>query len=71
MTEPMPSFEEIVKLRVLFRLPGMEAVAVRRDLPYQTAGDAKLAMDVYSPPGREPGDREPRNGRASPACGVG
>lgn len=59
MTEPMPSFEEIVKLRVLFRLPGMEAVAVRRDLPYQSAGDAKLAMDVYSPPGLQPGDRRP------------
>jgi acetyl esterase/lipase len=59
VTKPMPTFEEVVKLRVVHRLPGMEAVTVRRDLPYKSAGEARLEMDVYAPPGLKPGERRP------------
>jgi acetyl esterase/lipase len=47
-----PTFEEIVKMRVVWSVPGMDAVAVRRHVAYKT-GDAgaPLHMDVYSPPG--------------------
>jgi len=49
-----PSFEELIRMRVVYTVPGMEAVSVRRDLPYKT-GDGTdgppLCMDVYSPPG--------------------
>jgi len=38
-------------MRVVLRVPGMNAVAVRRDIVYRTASDQPLHMDVYSPPG--------------------
>ncbi|HEX6739776.1 MAG TPA: alpha/beta hydrolase [Vicinamibacteria bacterium] len=55
----LPPFDELVKMRVVYRLPGMEAVTVRRGLVYKTDGDARLEMDVYAPPGLEPGARRP------------
>jgi len=47
-----PTFEEIVRMRIVWSVPGMDAVAVRRNVVYKT-GDAgaPLHMDVYSPPG--------------------
>jgi acetyl esterase/lipase len=41
----------MVRLRIVFTVPGMEDVNVRRDLVYKTADDQPLHMDVYSPPG--------------------
>ena len=46
-----PPFEEMVRMRVVVTVPGMEAVSVRRDLVYKTADGQPLHMDVYSPPG--------------------
>jgi acetyl esterase/lipase len=43
-----PSFEELVRMEVVYRVPGMEDVSVRRDLPY-ASGDRGLLMDVYRP----------------------
>jgi acetyl esterase/lipase len=47
-----PSFEEMIRMRVVLRVPGMDAVEARRDVVYRTtaAGEA-LHMDVTSPPG--------------------
>ncbi len=47
-----PTFEEMVKMRIVWSVPGMDAVAVRRNVAYKTGdGGAPLHMDVYSPPG--------------------
>jgi acetyl esterase/lipase len=46
-----PTFEEIVRMRVVLRVPGMEEVGVRRDVVYKTADAQPLHMDVYSPAG--------------------
>jgi acetyl esterase/lipase len=48
--QPPPPFEQLVKLRAVLKLPGMERVQARRDVVYKTIGDAKLLADVYTPP---------------------
>jgi len=45
----MPTPEEMYKMRIVYAVPGMEAVTVRRDVVYKTAGQTELKMDVYSP----------------------
>jgi len=47
----MPPFEELIRLPVVLRVPGMDDVSARRDVVYKTAGGEALHMDVYSPPG--------------------
>jgi hypothetical protein len=44
-----PEQEPISKKRVLYRVPGMEGVSVRRDVVYGAADEASLAMDIYYP----------------------
>jgi acetyl esterase/lipase len=39
---------EIARKKVVFRLPDMDAVAVRRDIAYRTTADGSLLMDIYS-----------------------
>jgi acetyl esterase/lipase len=51
MEKKNPSFEELIRMRVVLHVPGMDAVRVRRDVPYKTGGGQPLHMDVYSPPG--------------------
>jgi hypothetical protein len=51
--------EEIAKKEIVFRLPGMESVAARRDMEFRAADGGVLAMDLYSPRGAEPGTRLP------------
>jgi acetyl esterase/lipase len=46
-----PPFEQMVRMRVVLRVPGMDAVEVRRNVVYRTAAGQPLHMDVYSPPG--------------------
>ncbi len=46
-----PPFEEMIRMRVVLRVPGMDAVQVRRNVVYRTAAGQPLHMDVYSPPG--------------------
>jgi acetyl esterase/lipase len=47
------------KMRIVYTVPGMEAVTVHRDLVYRTAGEAELKMDVYCPAGMRDGSRAP------------
>jgi acetyl esterase/lipase len=45
---------------VVYSVPGMEAVEVRRDLVYRRLGDGtELTMDVSLPPGLTAGERRP------------
>jgi acetyl esterase/lipase len=46
-----PAFDEMIRMRVVFSVPGMEAVNARRNLAYKSADGSSLHMDVYSPPG--------------------
>jgi acetyl esterase/lipase len=47
------------KMRIVYSVPGMEAVKVHRDLVYWTAGQTELKMDVYCPAGMREGSRAP------------
>jgi acetyl esterase/lipase len=55
----MPAPEEMFKMRIVYTVPGMEAVTVHRDLVYTTAGQTELKMDVYCPAGMREGSRAP------------
>ncbi len=57
--KPMPSIAEIIRMPVVYRVPGMEAVVVQRNVAYKTVGSTPLEMDVYSPPGLPAGERRP------------
>jgi acetyl esterase/lipase len=46
-----PTFEAMIRMRVVFSVPGMDVVSVRRDLVYKIADAQPLHMDVYSPSG--------------------
>ena len=51
MEKKTPPFEEMIRMRVVLRVPGMDAVEVRRNVVYRTVAGQPLHMDVYSPPG--------------------
>jgi acetyl esterase/lipase len=76
MPKPMPPFEEMARMRVVYTLPGMEAVAVQKNVVYKEAGDppTPLHLDVYAPPGLEKGERRPAvlfiHGGPVPAPGI-
>ena len=42
--------EQMSKRRVVYTIPGMEAVTVRRDQPYRFTDTGALTLDVYYPP---------------------
>lgn len=46
-----PPLPEMIRMRVVVSVPGMDAVRTARDLVYKTADGEPLRMDVYSPPG--------------------
>src|ERR671918_202622 len=48
-TERDAMLREIAKKRVVYQLPGMEALPVRRDVTFRAASGAELLMDVYYP----------------------
>lgn len=50
---------ELAKLTVLYTIPGVEAVRVRRDESYRTIESGPLTMDVYYPVGAATGARLP------------
>jgi acetyl esterase/lipase len=50
---------ELAKLTVLYHIPGMEAVTVRRDVPYRRTESGSLGFDVYYPPGAAADNRLP------------
>jgi len=41
---------EVVNRPVVYSVPGMDRVTVRKDLVYKTTDDPNMRMDVYSPP---------------------
>jgi hypothetical protein len=54
--EARPS--DITELEAVYRMPGMEAVVIRRDIEYRAAAGT-LSMDIYAPPAAKPDDRRP------------
>lgn len=46
---------EIAKKKVVYQMPALEAVAVRRDEVFRALDGEALAMDVYHPPDRKSG----------------
>jgi len=46
---------EIATKRVVYRIPGMEAVTVRSDLEYGRNDAGPLTLDLYAPSDRKPG----------------
>lgn len=51
----------LAKLRapLVYRVPGMDAVTVRRGIGYRTAAEGEPHMDVYTPPDQQEGERRP------------
>jgi acetyl esterase/lipase len=45
--------------QIVYTLPGMDAVPVRKDLVYKTVDGESLMLDVYTPPRAAPGARRP------------
>jgi hypothetical protein len=45
------STDDISKKRVIYRLPGMDAVTIHRDVEYRATGSGDHTMDLYYPPG--------------------
>jgi acetyl esterase/lipase len=53
------SMEDIVMMPVVYKIPGMDRVEVRKDLDYKGKPDRYLKMDVYIPPGLSKGSARP------------
>jgi acetyl esterase/lipase len=47
--QPQPSVEEMVRMPVVYSVPGMADVRVREGLVYKTAQDSPLQFDWYAP----------------------
>jgi acetyl esterase/lipase len=43
---------ELARMRVVYEVPGMDEVEVRRDLVYREVEGTRMTMDVYLPPAR-------------------
>jgi acetyl esterase/lipase len=57
--DPFPPFDQLVKMRVVYSVPGMERVAAQRDVVYTSRDGTSLKADVYTPPGLADGARVP------------
>jgi len=57
--ETKAKLAEVARKQVVYRIPGMDAVPVRRDIVYQTTANGPLLMDVYYPPVATPETRVP------------
>jgi acetyl esterase/lipase len=53
--ERLRQMAELVNRPVVYSVPGMDQVKVRKDIVYQKTDDPNMKMDVYSPPGLAPG----------------
>lgn len=51
--------DDISKKTVVYHLPGVEAVTIRRDVEYKTTDTGALTMDLYYPPDAQSGARIP------------
>jgi hypothetical protein len=51
--------DDITKKTVVYQIPGVDAVTVRRDVEYRATDAGVLTMDIYYPPDSKPGARIP------------
>jgi hypothetical protein len=51
--------DHITKKPVVYRIPGMEAATIRREVEYRTTDSGPLKMDLYYPPDAKSGARIP------------
>lgn len=51
MGKENPSFEEMSQMRIVYSVPGMDAVSMQRNLVYKTADGQPMRMDIYTPRG--------------------
>ena len=58
MSDEKPRHEAATR-RVVYQIPGMEAVPVRRDVAYRTTDAGALTLDLYYPLDWRSGDRSP------------
>src|SRR6266480_3134919 len=58
MSQNIPQ-NDITKKRVVYRIPGMDAVTIRRDVEYRATDSGGLTMDIYYPPDWKSGSRIP------------
>lgn len=60
---PRPPLEQMLKMRIVYSVPGMDRVEVRKDVVYKSVqiegGKLDLKADVYIPAGAKPDDRFP------------
>lgn len=49
----------MLRAPLVYRVPGMDEVAVRRDITYRSGQDGEPRMDVYTPVGLGDGERRP------------
>jgi acetyl esterase/lipase len=54
-----PSPAELVRMPVVYRLPGMDEVRIRSNIVYKRAGSEELKMDIYSPRDGGPAEKRP------------
>ena len=54
-----PLRDQLAAKTVVYRIPGDDAVSVRRDVAYRTTGSGELTMDLYYPPLTPSGARHP------------
>lgn len=50
---------DTTKKRVVYRIPGIDSVTIRRDVEYRANDAGGLTMDIYYPPDAKPGARLP------------
>jgi dienelactone hydrolase len=50
---------DITKKRVVYQIPGMDSVTIRRDVEYRATDAGVLTMDIYYPPDWKNGTRIP------------
>src|ERR1700676_5653110 len=49
MSDRDAQIQELAKKKLVYHIPDMDAVTVRRDETYRTSGDDALLMDLYYP----------------------
>jgi acetyl esterase/lipase len=57
--ERIRKMAEMVNRPVVYSVPGMDQVTVRKDLVYMPSDDPNVRMDLYLPPGLKTGERRP------------
>ncbi len=55
----MPDFDELLKMPVVYKLPGMDQVTVNENIVYRSVAGRDLLMDIYYPPDMREGEARP------------